>query len=67
MAIDAVSGLTLIVCSRADETVATADPLFEPIVAVIVEVPASAPVTVPVESTVAAEVLEFQTAWLVTS
>ena len=40
MAIDAVSGLTLMDCRRAAETVATADPLFEPMVAVIVEVPA---------------------------
>jgi len=67
VAMEAVSGVRLIVCNIAAETVATADPLLDPMVAVIVEVPADDPVTRPFESTVAAEVLELHVAWLVTS
>jgi hypothetical protein len=67
VAIEAVAGVTPIVWSRADDTVARAVPFLDPIVAVMVEVPADAPVTKPVESTVAADALELQVAWLVTS
>src|SRR4051794_2865111 len=67
VAMDAVSGVRLIVCNRAVDTVAIADPVLEPIVAVIVDVPADEPVTRPVESTEADAVLELQVAWLVTS
>ena len=67
VAIEAVRGLTPIVWRSAADTVASAEPLLEPIVAVMVEVPVDEPLTSPDESTVAAEVLEFQVAWLVTS
>ena len=64
---DAVSGVTAMACRSAEEIVATDDPLFEPMVAVMVEVPAEDPETNPAELTVAAELLELHAAWLVTS
>ncbi len=53
VAIEAVAGVTTIDLNRAAVTVATAEPVVEPIDAVIVELPAETPVTRPVELTVA--------------
>ena len=50
---EAVAGVTTIDVNRAAVTVAVAEPLVDPIVAVIVELPAVTPVTNPDELTVA--------------
>jgi len=53
VAIEAVAGVTTIDCNCVAVTVAKAEPVVDPSVAVIVELPAETPLTSPVELTVA--------------
>ena len=66
-AIEAVAGATTIDVSCSADTVAVADAVADPIVAVIVEFPAETPVTRPDELTVAEAPIAVQVARLVTS
>jgi hypothetical protein len=65
---EAAAGVTTMDVSSAEVTVAVAEPLVVPMLAVIVELPAETPVTNPDEFTVANAVLSaFQVTRLVTS
>jgi hypothetical protein len=68
VAMEAVAGVRTIDVNWAAVTVADAEPVVDPIVAVMVELPAATPVTKPVEFTVAKDVLRaLQVTWSVTS